>query len=239
MRDVRRFVVSAVIGSFSLAALMGIVALLSPGRFGDTEARVLGTTASVGVESVAALCYLSVSGRRRWAWLGVAGAAVSLVALTSLLITIWGSVNDGVGRTFASSAVVAATLAQASLLIALAARRGTTRLLVGTLGAAGVVAGMVVVPILTRSEPPGGYFRLLGVIAILDALGSVALVALSVVARFTRAGQVGPVAAGPVILAPDVEARLRRLALERGRTPSDLLDEALDAVEHDASAQAS
>ena len=38
MKDLRRTVVATVIGSFSLAALMGILALLGAGAFGEGEA---------------------------------------------------------------------------------------------------------------------------------------------------------------------------------------------------------
>jgi len=45
----RRVVTTLTIGSFSVAALMGIVALLGGGDFGENEARVLLTTLTVSL----------------------------------------------------------------------------------------------------------------------------------------------------------------------------------------------
>ena len=61
---VRRLVVFLTIGSFSIAALMGVIALLGGGSFGEREGQVLMTTLIVGTTSVAMLCYLATSGTR-------------------------------------------------------------------------------------------------------------------------------------------------------------------------------
>jgi len=50
----RRLILAATIGSFSIAALMGVVALLG-GGFGDDQWRVLTTTLVAGFASVAVL----------------------------------------------------------------------------------------------------------------------------------------------------------------------------------------
>ena len=69
---IRRWIVRTTIGSFSLAALLGIVALLGGGEFGETEGQILLTTLLVGVVSIAVLCYLATAGRRSQP-LGIAG----------------------------------------------------------------------------------------------------------------------------------------------------------------------
>lgn len=229
MRDLRRIVVAVVIGSFSIAALMGIIALLQPGPFGQTEGRVLLTTVIVGVESVAALCYLSLSGRP-WAAVGAVGATVSLAATIAALLMTWGNDSEVLGKFMGVSALVAATFAQASLLISLAGRRRTVPLLVGTLTAAAAVCTMISVLIITDHDPAPGFGRTLGVVAILDALGTVVLVALAIVVRLTRS--VGGVAGqAPLVLVPSVETRLVAAATLRGVTPSELVGDALDALE--------
>ena len=73
MKDFSRLVTTLVIGSFSVAALLGIIALLGGGELGETEGHVLLTTVIVGVESIAMLCYLAVSGRPT-AIVGLVGA---------------------------------------------------------------------------------------------------------------------------------------------------------------------
>ena len=88
MKDMRKFVVRLVIGSFSIAAILGIVALLGGGDFGDTQGRVLLTTVIVGVESIAVLCYLAVTGRPT-AIVGIVGGIVSLVPFGLALWMTW------------------------------------------------------------------------------------------------------------------------------------------------------
>ena len=56
----RRIIVALTIGSFSIAALMGIGALLGAGDFGTTEWRILGTTVLMGCSSIVVLTYLGV-----------------------------------------------------------------------------------------------------------------------------------------------------------------------------------
>ncbi len=128
---------------------------------------------------------------------------------------------------FGVGAVVAATLAQASLLLGLAhrARKAVRRILLATLALAAVLAAMVGYLIL-GPEPSGSvYFRLLGVVAILDVLGTV------VVAALTRFGQGAPRPAPPptaITVPPALAARLAAEAERTGRAPEALLDEAVE-----------
>lgn len=181
---IRRWIVRTTIGSFSIAALMGIIALLSGGEFGPLENRVLLTTLLVGTVSIAVLCYLATAGRR-WQPVGIAGGVSVLVPLACGLVSIWGTdldrgPSEGLGRTLGIGAIVAATLAQASLLLAVAdaARTVVTRLLAGTLTMATTLVAMTSVLILGYEPHGNTYFRLLGVVAILDVLGTVVVAAL-------------------------------------------------------------
>ncbi|KAA1427180.1 hypothetical protein [Nocardioides antri] len=227
MKDLRRVVVTLVIGSFTLAALMGIAVLLGAGGFGETQWRVLATTVAVGVTSVALLCHLGLAGRSH-AWVGLLGAAVALVAFGSSLELIWGTADTF--TLWSASGTIAATLAQVSLLLTVAARRDLDWLLVPTLAAAVLVAAMIVGPILNESAPDGdGYFRLLGVLAILDVLGTLVLIALAVFGR--RPARVAATASGAGQVTLDVDAAVRdrvlAVAAARGTTPSEVVEEAL------------
>ena len=145
MKDFRRIVVTLVIGSFSVAALLGIIALLGGGELGETEGRVLLTTVIVGVESIAVLCYLAVAGHRdvvRRA--GRRPGVARPVRPRAVAHLGWGRrrVGHRSGTSSASSVTIAATLAHACLLLAL--DRGRLRLLlVGTLVAMAIVAAMI------------------------------------------------------------------------------------------------
>ena len=227
---VRRAIVRLTIGSFSLAALLGIVALLG-GEFGETQGRVLLTTVLVGVVSIAVLCYLATAGRRSQP-VGVAGGVAVLVPFTTALLMIWGDVehgpDEGMLRTFGVGSVVAVTLAQACLLLAMAerSRPGVRRLLVGTLGLAAVLAGMVST-LITGYNPSGdGFYRLLGVVAILDVLGTVVAAALL---KF-GGGTADAAPTATLTIPAELDARLTRAALEQGKDKEQLVTAALEGL---------
>ena len=142
---IRTVIVRVTIGSFSLAALLGIVTLLIPGEFGFTQAYVFISTLLIGGVCLAALCYLPTVGRPSQP-VGVAGGVVALVTLVAGLVGIWVPANAEAGvsfdDTFWIGTVVAVTLAQASLLLVLGERAhpGVRHLLIGTLALAACFA---------------------------------------------------------------------------------------------------
>lgn len=232
MRDLRRIIVALVIGSFSLAALLGIAALVGGGEFGETEGQVLLTTLVVGIESVAVLCYLTVAGHRL-AFVGLAGGLVSLVATGTALLLVWGyddSFDSDIWQLLGIAVTLAASLAQASLLLGLVRRPRLQVPLWLTLGAAAVVALMIVGPILQESDPGGDYWRVFGIVAILDVLGTLVLVALAAFGR-----REAPVSLREtsqlVALPPETQRRILETAGTRGVTPAVLVAEALDVLE--------
>ena len=158
---------------------------------------------------------------------GITGAACSVVATGVALCLTWNHNLDGldVWRVFGIAVTLAASLAQASLLIALAEQRRSLRPgLCATLLAIAVVAVMVIVPIATESGMSGGYWRAFGVIAILDVLGTVVVTALG----FVRRPEPGPRSAFAT-LSRATEARLVEVAIDLGTTPDRLVAEALDS----------
>lgn len=228
MKDLRTLVVRLVVGSFSVAALLGIAALVGGAALDGAGGKVLLTTLVVGVESLAVLCYLAV-GTGRWAWVGVAGGAVSLVPTAIALWLVWGSWDDDattLARTFGVGVTLALSLAQASLLLgsAGAARDRGRALLWATLALVGVLVVMVVAAILTDGGLGGTFWRLLGVVAILDVLGTVVTI---VTLRLTSRPATAPAA----VDATPARDRLAAAARRRGTTPDALLSELLDGID--------
>ena len=223
MRDLRKLVSAVVIVSFSLAALLGIVAILGGGAFDETQVNVLITTVILGCESAAALCYLGLAGHRL-ALLGALGGLTSVVAAASALAMTWSDTLGGVHvwQVFGVSATLAWSFAQAALLIALVGRRRIGPGLGVTLLAIAVVATMISVPIAALEPMTGNYWRAFGVIAILDVLGTVVLTANGFFRR-PAAQPVGP------LLTPTIEARIVAVAGTRHTSPSQLVSDALDA----------
>ena len=238
---VRRAILAVTIGSFSIAALMGITALLAGGSFGETEAKVLLTTLIVGCASVCVLCYLATGGTP-YQVVGVAGGAAVLVPVTTALMLVWrdwdlfDGPTEAVWKSFGVGTVVAATLAQMSLLLGLAwARRSLALLLWPTLALAAVFAVLVSFMILNEAED-GGLWRVLGVIAILDVLGTVVTAAM---AKFggRAEGPERPAAAAPgwspsglsVSLPDQLAAAIEQRSRETGRSPANLVAEAVES----------
>ena len=232
--SVRRLVVATTIGSFSLAALMGVLALIGSGDVGETEARVLLTTLVVGATSVAVLCYLA-TGETPYQPVGVAGGLVVLVPLLTSLWLIWledvDSGSEAVWKAFGIGVVVAATLAQASLLLALAGPRPSLRpLLLATLALATVLAVLVSAVILGAYDD-GGLWRAIGVVAILDVLGTVVAMALAVLGGARAVGHDHDDdrdrATRPVELPAALVVGLDERARVTGRPRAELLAEAV------------
>ena len=221
-KSVRSIVTTLVIGSFSVAALLGIIALLGGGELGETEGKVLLTTVIVGVESIAMLCYLTVSGRPT-AIVGFLGALASLAPFGIALALTWGGYDGDapVWDVFGVSATIAATLAHACLLLALySGRRGL--MLAGTLVAMAIVAAMICNAILNGEDLGDLYWRTFGVVAILDVLGTVVFAALGIFGRRTQPDD------EPDLMTPALESRVIDAARARGVSPNQLISDALD-----------
>jgi hypothetical protein len=219
--DLRRIVLAVTIASFSIAALTGIGALLGPGEFGETGVRVLLTTVVVGCASVVTLCCLAVVGGR-FQLVGVLGflLAVATAALGLFLVWDWSDdIPESIYETFGVAITVSLTLAQICLLLGLAGvRRSLASLMWPTVALALVVAGMVSVMV-TGYDPSDAFLRALGVVAILDVLGTLVTIALGVFGRDHRALS--------VTLPPALAARLRAESAASGRPVPELVDEAV------------
>lgn len=223
MPDLRRLTLFLTIGSFSIAALLGVLALLSGSEFGEGQAQVLVTTVCVGVASVLALCYLATVDRR-FRLVGLLGGLTTAPTLLVALLLTWTDVSDGdeVWQAFGIGSVASLTLAQAALLLVVADRAApyVRTLLTGALVAAAWVA-LHVSALIVEVDAGDGSLRLLGVVAILDVLGTVAVSAL---ARFGGPKQTWELRlAVPAELVPLVVARARTT----GRQPEAVVREAL------------
>ena len=193
LRSARRIAIIAIVASLSLTALIGIITLLSGDIFGETAGKVLLTTLLLAGFSITVLCHLAVVGRAL-KLVGFVGVGVSGVALICGLLLIWRDWNnyddiEALLKTFGVFGVLAVSFAHANLLLLLGQRRNRVVrvLLYVTVALIGIVALMLCLPIATGGDIPGengdGYWRLLGVVGILDVLGSIVL---PVTGRFLR-----------------------------------------------------
>lgn len=220
----RTAMVAVIIGSFSIAALGGIAVLLTGGSLSETEGRVLWTTFVVGVASVAILCNLSTAGTR-FVPVGVLGGLASVAALVSALVLVWApyDAGDSWWKPCSISSILAATLAQACLLLVLtrdSASRVRT-LLVPTLLAAAWVAGQCCVLIIDEDLGSDLSWRVLGIMAIVDVLGTVVVAALS------RSSLAQPASASALVVPSQLAAELTAYAAEAGCSREEALRRAV------------
>jgi len=219
--DVRRVVLAVTISSFSIAALMGIAALLGAGDFGETSVRVLLTTVVVGCASVVTLCCLVVVGGR-FEPVGVLGFLFALATAGLALLMVWGRSEDLIDdlyRLFGVGVTASLTLAQISLLLGLAgARRSIARLMWATIVLA-VLVGSMVSAMITGYDVSDGFLRALGIIGILDVLGTLVTISIGVFGRGDRSLTVA--------LSPPVAALLEAESAATGRPVRDLVEDVL------------
>lgn len=175
--------VRALLGSLAGTGLVGIGALIL-GEFGELEGRILTSTLLVGLYSLLCLAALVAIGRPH-APVGLAGIAASSIALAlGVSLTWWVNedfFDDGDGfvvlKAFGVFAVLGFALAHAALVWS-AAENGpaiTRTVAAGTSVALAVVAAMLCWPVITESTGGGAYWRMLGVFAIIDVIGTVAV----------------------------------------------------------------
>ncbi len=166
--SLKKLSLQVLIGSVAVSALLGIFAILS-GDFGWIEVRILLTTLTV---SAASLCCLSCGAlieARGTRGLPHAGVGLSLVAALLVVGGIWTeSDSEFLWKTAVTTATFAVATAHVSLLLLarLAPRFAWARwaAFLVVYGVAAVVTAMVVFEV--HDE---WMFRLLGVLAILDA----------------------------------------------------------------------
>jgi hypothetical protein len=168
------------------------------------------------------LCYLATWGSR-YGWCGAAGALADVLASGLALTLLWADWDsfdgDTVGRLFGVSVVAALTLAQVCLLAVLAARRTSLGVLLWSTVALAVLLAAVVSGLILGADAGEGTVRFIGIVAILDVLGTLVTIALGVFGRDEKGLT--------VTLTPRVAARLRARSLETGVPVTDLVDEAI------------
>ncbi len=224
---IRTIIIRLTIGSFSIAALMGIFALLKGGEFSETQGNVLMTTLLVGVVSIAILCYLTTAGTPSQP-VGILGGIVVPIPTVLCLVLIWfndGTGNDWLWKALGVSTTLAVSLAHVCLLLSLTRRSsaGVRKVLYATLAAITVVAAMIIVPIIIEDGFGDWYWRIFGVIAILDVLGTVTVAAM---AKF---GSDDGARDHALRITPAMDLRLVDAAQRSGRSKSEIVEEALDA----------
>ena len=171
---VKRTLLGALVGALAVAALLAIGILLR-GRFGETEGRILLTVLAMVTYSLTGLAGADLVARGRAAWLGMLGVALSGVGFLTAATLIWGDLSWDLFRAAWSAGVLAVAAAHATVLVPRREEgdgKVVTVVLNATFGLIALLAGMLVSVILAEGDVGEGFFRLLGVVAVLDVLGT-------------------------------------------------------------------
>jgi hypothetical protein len=176
-RDLRRALLWTAIAGLSVSALIAVVYFLSGGADIDDDWQIPTTTLAISVYSFLALGSAALLDRRPGSPLAQGGIGAALLAGGLALVLIWvesADDSDAFVQLWGIATVVAVAAAHISLLLTRArdddgdAVRATLR---ATLGVAIVLALVICVGIL--AEPDDDYWwRIVGTLAVLDALGT-------------------------------------------------------------------
>lgn len=170
----KKYFLISLIAALGLSALVGIYIFL----FGDaeeTEMRILTTTLAIGVFSLLGLSCATLQNREGLRWLSITGVIIPIIAF---IITVYGIWSDSEIKDLWKAAGIATTLAvglaHVSLLLLIRIKSSKTKyVLAATILFIIIVSVMFINGILCDFGQDEFYFRLLGVFAILDVLGTI------------------------------------------------------------------
>jgi len=163
--------------SLSISALIGIFVFLL-GDFGDTEFSLLMTTLTIGGYSLTGLCCSVLYERRKFIPLALSGMAISIIGFLYTVLVIWEVFDlygDSTWKALIIFIILAASTAHSCLLLLIKSEKSFVRIaLSATVIFTSIVAIMFIILVLNEAHDMGEfYFRLLGVFAILDVLGTI------------------------------------------------------------------
>ena len=171
--DLKKILLTVLIASLSFSGIVGILIFLFS-KFGTLEARVLLTTISIGGFSMAGLCSSLLFEKQKCVPFAITGMSIDFIGFLVVLAYIWGVSSETWIRTALSLIVVCFALAHSSLLLLIAPKSSLVMTsLITTLVFISIVALMILALILNISFGGTYAFRLMGVAAILDVLGTV------------------------------------------------------------------
>ena len=175
--DFKKTFLIAMIVSLCISALIGILVFLF-GDFGDTEARLLVSTLAIGGYSLTGLCCSVLYEKRKYISLAISGMGISVIGFLYTLLMIWEffefSSNEP-WKLLIILIVLSVSIAHTCLLLLIEPKtKLVSGSLISTIGVIGIVATMLVILVLMEFDNfDEFYFRLLGVFAILDVLGTI------------------------------------------------------------------
>jgi len=169
------FLITMII-SLSISALIGVFVFLF-GNFGETEFRLLMTTLTIGGYSLTGLCCSVLYEKRKFAPLALFGIVISVIGFIYTILLIWEFIDfwdEDSWKALIIFLVLAFSTAHSCLLLLIKSNKSLVNIaLSATLIFISIVALMLIIMVLNEFDLGEFSFRLLGVFAILDVLGTI------------------------------------------------------------------
>src|SRR3989338_1505379 len=169
------FLITMII-SLSISALIGVFVFLF-GNFGETEFRLLMTTLTIVGYSLTGLCCSVLYEKRKFAPLALFGIVISVIGFIYTILLIWEFIDfwdEDSWKALIIFLVLAFSTAHSCLLLLIKSNKSLVNIaLSATLIFISIVALMLIIMVLNEFDLGEFSFRLLGVFAILDVLGTI------------------------------------------------------------------
>ncbi|MCX2718640.1 hypothetical protein [Lentiprolixibacter aurantiacus] len=171
----KKYFLRTLIVALVISAVIGIVIFLV-GDFGETEIKLLFTTLAIGGFSLTGLSSSTIHNRAGFRSFALIGMLISVLAFLTTIITIWDIIDpDYMWQTVLIFIILSVSIAHISLLFQISPKTNKVKYaLIGTIVFISIVALMLIKSTINKFEENEFYFRLLGVFAILDVLGTIA-----------------------------------------------------------------
>jgi peptidoglycan/LPS O-acetylase OafA/YrhL len=170
----KKYFLKTLITALVISAIIGIYLFLF-GDFEDSDTRLLLTTLTVGWYSMTGLCSSVVHSRKKIKVFSLLGMTISIIGFFITVIAIWVIVdNDLIWRLVMTFVILSVMISHVSLLFLVKPNsKKINYLMITTIIFITLVTAMLIIEILTESEKGEFFYRLLGVFAILDVLGTI------------------------------------------------------------------
>lgn len=172
----KRYFLISMISALVISALIGIYIFLF-GEGMELEMKVLATTLCIGIYSLLGLCNAALQTKKGMQYLSLSGIIVSLIAFIISLVAIWIETEArDIWREAAIAFVIATMFAHVSLLLLIKHKSSLTKYpLIITMLFIVAVGIMMINGIIGDFDQSDAYFRIMGVFAILDVLGTITI----------------------------------------------------------------
>jgi hypothetical protein len=170
----KNYFLRTLIGALSVSALIGIFIFLA-GDFGDTETRLLLTTLTITGFSLTGLCSSTVFNRSSLKEFSTLGMIISVLGCLITIAAIWEIIFiDNAWKPVIIFIIISFSLGHISLLLLIKPKTDTVKYCMnGTIIFIAIVTLMLIHATLDEFGPGDLFYRLIGVFAILDVLGTI------------------------------------------------------------------